>query len=81
MTENSQSEDDWATQLKDIGKKYMRWISLSVDSVIKDLESKPRAKRSTRPKQVAKPAPRPQKSGVLRWLFKGPEEEREDSSA
>lgn len=81
MTADTESEPNWATQLKDVGKKYVRFISLMLDSAIKDLEPRPRTRKSPRPKPVAKPASRPQKSGVLRWLLKGPEEEQGDSSA
>lgn len=82
MTENPQPEPDVATQLKEIGKKYMRFLSLSLDSVIQDLQPTPRAKKLPRArKQVAKPKPRTQNLGFSRWL-KGPTvEERKDSSA
>ncbi len=77
MTETSEPEPDIPTQLKDIGKKYMRFISLSLDEVIKDLQ--PRAKRPPRPKkQLAEPKPKPKPKtknlGFSRWL-RGPKEE------
>jgi hypothetical protein len=65
MTEHSKEpEPDIATQIVDIGKKYVRALSLSLDSVIQQLEGK---------KPVAKPATKPstQNLGISGWL-KGP---------
>ncbi len=83
MTENSEPEPDVPTQLKNIGKKYLRFIEQQLDSVIEPPRV-PRAKRVPQAmKPVAKPPiqnkPRTRNLGIRRWL-KGPkEEERKDS--
>jgi len=58
MTETSEHESEVANQLVDIGKKYVRALSLSLDYMIQQLERKPAtqpvARQSTsslRPKQ------------------------------
>lgn len=84
MTENSESEPDVATQLRDIGKKYMRFISLSLDSVIKDLEPRARAKKFPKAKQIdtskveANPKPKPRNLGIARWLRGSEAEDRKE---
>jgi hypothetical protein len=71
MTETPQPEPDWGNVLVDIGKKYIRLVSLTLDSATRQIQQTPRAK-----KRVAKPSP--QNLGILGWL-KGPEvEERKD---
>jgi hypothetical protein len=78
MTETPppESEPDVATQLRDIGKKYLRVLSLTLDLAVRDLT--PRAKGPPRAKPVAKPPtqskPRTRNLGFLSWV-KGPREE------
>ena len=48
MTESPEPEPDVPTQLKVIGKKYLRFISSALDSVIKDIEPTPRGQRAKR---------------------------------
>lgn len=87
MTETPEPEPDVPTQLKDLGKKYLRFWSKLLDSAAKSMEGYPNedieptapARRARKPrakKPVAKPI---QNVGFLGWL-KGPDvEERKDS--
>jgi hypothetical protein len=87
LTEKSEPEPDVPTQLKEIGKKYLKVISKGLDSLLEeddeedDLEiekaSPVKRKRTRRAKKlVSKPV---QNVGILGWL-KGPKAENEKDS-
>ncbi len=87
MAEKAEPEPDIPTQLKDIGKKYLKVISKGLDSLLEEdkdeddleIEEAPPVKRK-RTRRAKKPVSKPTKDvGILGWL-KGPKaEDRKDS--
>jgi hypothetical protein len=86
LTETPEPEPDIPTQLKDIGKKYLKVISKGLDSLLEtedeeddlEIEETPPVRRAR--KRVAKPKPKPTRNLGIRGWLKGPEkEEKKDS--
>ena len=83
MAEKAQPEPDIPTQLKEIGKKYLKVISKGLDSLLEEddeeddleVEEAPPVKRK-RIRRSKKPVSKPvQNVGILGWL-KGPKAEK-----